>query len=173
MSNAIARFRERQNLPMTVDVPWPMGNPEIIFKVARFAQMEAQAAMWRSEGIMTEVRGWKKPDGSDQAYKAAFESEQSAIFFSELATPIEAHVKGWVHTPGDGAPLPFTAANLKMLMEIMNLGERQMLGLAYTEALEAERQKKEPSTITETAFLKPSANGSSTSSTDAQPAPVA
>lgn len=148
--SAIARFRKRKNLPMVIDVPWPLENPEFVFKVSRFAQMEIQGAMWKAEAIMTE-RGWARPDPADKEYLEKYNGEQFALFLSCVVDNIQEHTKGWEHTPTDGEKIQFSPANLKILFECLGLGERQEIGLVWHQALNAEGKKKDDSPNTEKA----------------------
>ncbi len=142
MSNAIARFRARQNMPRTVEVPWPLPNPEITFKVAPFSTSERMGATWAAEKILVS-RGIVKPAEDDMAAKEAYQQELNGHFFAELADVVKRHIKGWEHKPTDGEPLNFSPAILEQLFSEMTLVEKMALGLSYTAALLGLEKKKE------------------------------
>lgn len=142
MSSAIERFRNKNLLPKTVDVPWPINNPEITFHVAPFSQSEKQGAAWAAEKEMAE-RGVAKPNPDDALAVEAYEKEHQAHLFAALADVVKRHVKGWTHKPSDGEPLRYSPADLELLFKEFTFSDKMLIGASYSVVMLEYEKKKE------------------------------
>src|SRR4051812_35857885 len=113
MSSALARFRKRQNGAALVEVSWPLGKPEFVFKVARFAHAEQRSAYFDAEKTLAQ-RGIDPLQAKrlDEEDRKVYDDELSGAFYSCLVDYIKRHVKSWTHTVADGEePLPYSKQN--------------------------------------------------------------
>lgn len=117
------RFRARKNLPLELDVKFPIENPEIVFKVDRFSVAEFNEATIDAEGQLAR-RGVKKTDPD-------FVDNYSQAICYELAKYIKRHIKNWVHTPKEGEPEPFNPGALELFWNNLTVQEKTEIGLSY------------------------------------------
>lgn len=151
----VDRFRERANLPITVEVPVLAGEDSFVLIVSRFAQEEMNKVGADAEKECR-ARGLepKKADQTQYLLTRAY----------ALGKQIEQHVKGWKHKPAGGKePIEYSDSNRRELFKAMNENELVSVGMSYMVALYAateDAKKAKRGTNSETSSATHSENGS-------------
>lgn len=142
MSNFVKRFRDRELLPLTVEVPLTIDKDLFVFTVRRFAQEEHEAAK-------KDARRNARDEGAEPAELK--NEEFIFIFAAALSGYVLRHLVGWKHTTNNGVgPIPYSKEIVQQLHQEMTQAERAALGLSYLNAVASLEKKKENSEISQT-----------------------
>lgn len=136
--DVIERFKQRKNLAAILDVYYPTEeDPTLILKVARFSQVERNAAQRDAFKLMRE-QGLEPKEMTAED----FETRYPVQYCEALAKYVERHVKNWEHKPKDGGePAPFTTGYLKAVIASFDPTELMMLGAGYLKAEKLDEKK--------------------------------
>ena len=146
-TSIVAQFRERKNIPLTIDVPFPLIEPEIVFKVARFAREELTPAYLNATKLLR-LAGFEEPKVEDsEDYRKQYDERHQAMLFFSIADVLKRHIKGWEHKPTDGSePFVFSEAEKESFIRDLGIDGKIQLGMSYTLTMAAEMQKKSQTT---------------------------
>lgn len=139
MTNFVQRFREREILPLMMEVPLQVGDDRFVFSIRRFAQEEFNAARKDTQRDARER-------GADP--ETMSRDDFGYLFAVNLAKYIVRHIKGWTHSTNNGtAPFLFSEPLLNDLFSEMSESELSGLGFSYLFSLQGLNKKKDDSEI--------------------------
>ena len=121
----VKNFLNRKAVSATVKVPFPPDNPEIVFEIARFSEVEKHSAF----NIAVAV---------SRQHPAQAEALFGLEYASGVFKILERHVKGWDKV-SDDAP-EFSRENLSVLWKSLDSLSGSALVNAYYEACRADEE---------------------------------